>query len=148
MELNAQFLAIIGRRMPALYDLIPRGPLSRFSEVMLNPQPLPPQALGAALAGEFLHAAWHANLYGQDPGPLFAELDDWCPTFPRRLKLPPWWPPIPEPEPEPEWFINFHVGFAARLAVVAAEGTQLSESLNKVIDRSLSAIEAAAKNQF
>ena len=67
------------------------------------------------------------------------------PTRPKKLKLPPWWPPVPEPEPHPEWLIDFHLGFAARLAVISAEfeGTRLGESLNKAIDRSMETIDSA-----
>ncbi|HEX9940643.1 MAG TPA: hypothetical protein VGG03_01405 [Thermoanaerobaculia bacterium] len=83
MSINRRLLAIIGRRLPAIYDVIPRGPLarfSRFSEVALNPQPLPPHELGAAIAAEFVHTAWLADRFGLDLGRAFEDLDDWCPT--------------------------------------------------------------------
>jgi hypothetical protein len=150
MAIDRRLLAIIGRRIPAIYDVIPRGPLShlsrvRFSEVALNPQPLPPHELGAAIAGEFVHTAWLADRLGLDLGLAFNDLDDWCPTAPKKLKLPPWWPPIPEPDPHPEWLIDLHLGFAARLAVVSVdvEGTRLGEALNKAIERSVAAIDSA-----
>jgi hypothetical protein len=145
MAIHRRLLAIIGRRLPAIYDVIPRGPLSRFSEASLNPQPLPPHELGAAVAAEFVRTAWLADRFGRDLGLAFSDLDDWCPTVPRRLKLPPWWPPIPEPEPRPDWFIDFHLGFAARLAVISGEfeGTRLGESFDKAIERSVASIESA-----
>ena len=149
MSIDRRLLAIIGRRLPAIYDVIPRGPLgrvSRFSEVALNPQPLPPHELGAGIAAEFVHAVWLADRFGLDPGRAFEDLDDWCPTRPKKLKLPPWWgPPVPEPEPHPEWLIDFHLGFAARLAVISEEfeGTRLGESLNKAIERSMESIDSA-----
>lgn len=147
MPIDRRLLAIIGRRLPAIYDVIPRGPLgrvSRLSEAALNPQPLPPHELGAAIAAEFVHTAWLADRFGFDLGRAFDDLDDWCPTRPKKLKLPPWWPPVPEPEPHPEWLIDFHLGFAARLAVilVEVEGTRLGESLNKALDRSLESIDS------
>ena len=148
MVIDRRLLVILGQRHPAIYDIIPRGPLSRFAEVALNPlnpQPLPPHELGSAIAAEFVHTAWHADRFGVDLGPVFDDLDDWCPTRPKWPKLPPWWwPPIPEPDPPPEWFIDFHLGFAARLAVVSAEfeGTGLGESFDKAIERSLDAIES------
>jgi hypothetical protein len=144
MSIDRRLLAILGRRLPAIYDIIPRGPLSRFSEVALNPQPLPPHELGAAIAAEFVNTAWHADRFGVDLGPVFDDLDDWCPTRPKTPKLPPWWWRIPLPDPPPEWFIDFHLGFAARLAAVSVEfeGTRLGESLDKAIGRSLDAIES------
>jgi hypothetical protein len=145
--LNPRLLAILGRRSPALYDIIPRGPLSRFSSVMLNPQPLPPHEWGAALASEVIHDAFLADRLGLDMERVFTDLDDWCPTVPKRLKLPPWWPPLPEPDPQPDWFIDFHLGFASRLAAVSQEGTRMSESLGRIIQRSVSAIESALTNQ-
>lgn len=146
MTINRHLLAIIGRRLPAIYDIIPHGPQSRLSRIALNPQPLPPHEMGAAIAAEFAHTAWLAGRFGLDVGVVFEDLDDWCPTVPKRLKLPPWWPPIPEPEPHPEWFIDFHLGFAAQLAAVAigAEGTRIGETFDKAIERSVAAIEAAS----
>jgi hypothetical protein len=149
MTINRKLLAIIGRRLPAIYDVIPRGPISHFSqgklsEAGLNPQPLPPHELGAAIAAEFVHAAWLADRFGFDLGIVLKDLDDWCPTIPKMPKLP-WWPPIPEPEPHPEWFLDFHLGFAARLASVSVEfeSSRLRESIDKAIERSIASIESA-----
>jgi hypothetical protein len=144
LTLNAQLLAIIGRRNPAIYDVVfPRGPLGRLAAVALNPQPIPPHELGGALAGEFVRMAWLAERGGMDTKTVLAELDDWCPTHPRPLKLPPWWR-IPDPSPDPEWFLDFQLGFAAQLASVANASPQLRKSLDRAIDRSISAIEAAS----
>jgi hypothetical protein len=150
--IDRRLLAIIGRRIPAIYDVIPRGPQqrfgqNRFSEVALNPQPLPPappEELGAAIAAEVIHIAWLANRLGLAGGIAFADLDDGCPTVPKKPKLPPWWPPVPEPDPHPKWFINFHLGFVARLAVASVEfeGAPLGESLDKAIDRSVASIKS------
>ena len=143
MQLSKKLLAIIGKRIPAIYDVIPHGPQWRLAQVALNPQPLPPHELGAAIADEFVRYAWGAERGGLDMKALLSDLDDWCPTRPKLPKLPPWWPPIPEPEPHPEWFVDYHLGFAARLSVIAAgsAGTRLDKTLNQVIDRSLAAIE-------
>jgi hypothetical protein len=144
MQLNKKLLAIIGKRIPAIYDVIPHGPQWRLAQIALNPQPLPPHELGAAIANEFVRYAWGAERGGLDMKALLSDLDDWCPTRPKLPKLPPWWPPIPEPEPHPDWFVDYHLGFAARLSVIAAEsaGTRLDKTLNQAIDRSLAAIEA------
>ena len=143
MQLSKRLLAIIGKRIPAIYDVIPHGPQWRLAQIALNPQPLPPHELGAAIADEFVRYAWGAERGGLDMKALLSDLDDWCPTRPKLPKLPPWWPPIPEPEPHPEWFVDYHLGFAARLSVIAAgsAGTRLDKTLNQVIDRSLAAIE-------
>jgi hypothetical protein len=144
MQLSKKLLAIIGKRIPAFYDVIPRGPQGRLAQIALNPQPLPPHELGAAIADEFVRSAWSAERGGLDSKALMSDLDDWCPTRPKILKLPPWWPPIPEPEPHPEWFVDYHLGFAARLSVVAtgSAGTRLDKTLNQAIDRSLAAMES------
>lgn len=144
MSIDRRLLAIIGKRLPAIYDIIPHGPQRRFAEVALNPQPLPPHELGASIASEIIHTAWLTDRFGQDLGLAFDDLDDWCPTVPKRPKLPPWWPPIPEPDPPPDWFIDFHLGFAARLAAASAdfEDTRLGEFFNKAIERSLEAIDS------
>lgn len=118
MAMSCCLLALIGRRYPAVYDVIPHGPLlgpvwgSWGSEVALNPQPLPPRELGAAMAVEFMRTAWFADRFGFNQGTVLNELEDWCPTVPRRPKLPPWWPPVPEPDPPPDWLLDFHLGFA------------------------------------
>lgn len=152
LTLDSRLLAIIGRRFPAIHDaVIPRfGPqpepwvFGGLSRVALNPQPLPPHELGAAVAAEFIRLAWLADRFGLDPARIQADLDDWCPTHPRWPKLPLWWPPFPEPEPHPNWHIDFHLGFAARLAAVAQDSGRLGKLLDQAIDRSLSAIESAA----
>jgi hypothetical protein len=151
MSIDRRLLAIIGRRFPAIYDVrFPRGPLSvagqsRLSEVALNPQPLPPHEIGAAVASEFIRLAWLSEKFGQDPGLALSELDDWCPTVPKRPRFPTWWPPIPEPDPEPDWFVDFHLGFATRLAVASGEveSSRLSESIDRALERSVSSIEMA-----
>lgn len=143
--MNRRLLALIGRRFPAVYDVIPRGPQGLLSRVALNPQPLPPHELGAALANEFVHAAWTAERLGLDPALAMQDLDDWCPTRPRKLKLPPWWPPPPDPDPHPDWFAAFHLGFAARLAVATdgLTGTKMAAVLDQALERSVSALEGA-----
>jgi hypothetical protein len=146
MSINRRLLSIIGRRLPAIYDVIPRGP-QKILSVSHRPPPQPYSEfleLGAGIAAEFIHAAWIADRFGLDQGILFDDLDDWCPTKPKKLKLPPWWPPIPEPEPHPDWFADFHLGFAARLAVASVEfeGTRLGESFDKAIERSIASIES------
>ena len=149
MPIDRRLLAILGRRIPAIYDVIPRGALGQLARVALNPQPLPPHELGAAVAAEFVHTAWLGERFGGDPGLALRDLEDWCPTRPKPPKLPLWWPPIPIPDPRPDWFVDFHLGFAARLAGAAAglEGGRLVELFDKAIERSVATIETATGEQ-
>jgi hypothetical protein len=57
--------------------------------------------------------------------------------------VPPGWP-NPEPHPHPPWFADFHLAFAARLAVALEEvaGTELESTFTEAINRSVKAIEA------
>lgn len=122
MTISRQLLEIMGRRYPAIYDfVIPRGPISRFSEVALNPHLLPPDELGAAIAIEFIYTGWLTERFGLEIDRLSDDLENWCPTPPALPQLPPWRPPLPEPDPELEWSIAFHLGFAARLAERSAQ---------------------------
>jgi hypothetical protein len=147
ITINRRILEIIGARFPAVHDLVPYGPLgfqvsSGFSE--LNPQPLPPHELGAAIAAEFTRTAWQAERFGLDQSVAFQDLDDICPTYPKIPKLPPWWGSFPEPDPGPDWHADFHLGFATRLAWAAGQTDSpvLRGSFDKAIERSLAAIES------
>jgi hypothetical protein len=149
MHINRKLLAIIGRRIPAIYDVIPRGPQgatlgSHYSAVALNPQPLPPHELGAKVASELVRMAWLADRFGIERSDVLKELDDWCPTQPKKLKLPPGSGPIPEPEPHPDWFTDYQIGFVTRASMASAEfdGTRLGEYLGKAIDRTVAAMES------
>jgi len=164
MEINHRLLSLIGRRFPAIFDLTPHGPEagllgSRSSWAALNPQPLPPlppAELGATVAGDFIQVSWLTQRLGVAWKSATADLDDWCPTVPKKPKLPPGWPPLqgdlasvppgwpnPEPHPHKPWFVDFHVGFAARLAVAlpSVAGTPLESAFLEAIDRSIRAIE-------
>ncbi|AMV35848.1 hypothetical protein [Planctomyces sp. SH-PL62] len=145
LSIDGRLLAIIGRRTPAIYDIIPQGPLSYFSRVALNPQPLPPHELGAAIASEFIRIVWLSERFGQDLSVALRDLEDWCPTPPRPPKFPPWWPPIPIPDPHPDWLTDYYLGFATRLAAATAgaDGLRLGETLAQALDRSVAAVETA-----
>ncbi|MCE4556033.1 hypothetical protein [Pelomonas cellulosilytica] len=146
MNLDQRLLAIIGRRLPAIYDVIPRGPQGlaglheRVNAAALNPQPLPPEALGAALAQEFAHTAWTADRLGLAWKNVAQDLDDWCPTRPHKIKFPIHWPPIPEPDPQPNWLAGLHLGFAAKLSAISADNPSLAATLDRAINRSIDAI--------
>jgi hypothetical protein len=147
MKLSKELLAIIGRTNPAIYDVVfPHGPLGRFGAVALNPQPLPPRAFGAAMAVEFARNVAMSERFGLPSKALFDELDDWCPTKPRKIKLPKGWPwPPPEPEPGPDWLVGLHLGFASQLAVLGASFSknEAGKMIDAALDRSVAAMDAA-----
>lgn len=151
MTSEQRLLSLIGRRLPAIFDVIPRGPQrlhglhDHLSEVALNPQPLPPEQLGAALALEFAHMAWTAERLGLNWKAQAQDLDDWCPTVPRKLKLPAWWPPVPQPEPHPDWLAELHLGFAAKLSAISADhpGGAFAATLDRAVSRSVDALSHA-----
>ena len=108
MAKATQLLSVLGRINPAIFDYIfPHGPVgphgfsSRFSEVALNPQPLPPepppdrlQRVSALVAHNIAFAAIAAEAAGQDGGVrmISSAIDDWCGNGR---------PPIPIPWPGP-----------------------------------------------
>ena len=144
MVINRKLLSIIGKKFPAIYDVNPpHGPLVHGSWAALNPQPLPPLQIGAAMAIECLRFVWIGERTGLDAAGALRSLEDWCPTYPRRPKLPPWWPPVPEPEPGPDWFAEYYLGFAARVAAVSGEqfSGRLREFLDKAVEHSLESLE-------
>jgi len=150
MTSEQRLLALIGRRLPAIFDVIPRGPQGlslqdRVSAVALNPQPLPPgppELVGAALAQEFAHMAFVSDRLGLAWKSMSQDLDDWCPTQPRKIKFPIHWPPLPEPDPHPNWFAELHLGFAAKLSAISADyaGTPLAATLDRAVNRSIDAL--------
>lgn len=141
MALDRYTLALIGRRLPAVFDVIPRDPFA----VALNPQPVPPREIGAALASEYLRMLSLQERLGIDPARANGDLDDWCPTPPRLPRFPLWWPPLPIPDPQPDWTSDLHLGFAARLAATPLTGSALSKHVDAAIERSVRIIEAAAR---
>ena len=107
MAKTTQMLSVLTRINPAIFDYIfPHGPVlahafaSRFSEVALNPQPLPPgpperlQMVSALVARNIAFAAIAAEAAGQDGGVrmINSAIDDWCGNGR---------PPIPIPWPGP-----------------------------------------------
>lgn len=149
MALTTSALTLIGRRHPAIFDLLgnPYGPFtgSRGAEVFLNPQPLPPGPpdgmrtgfhAGAALV-QLAFTAHHLHV-GFD-----IDVDDWCPTPPRRPKLPPW--PGPRPRPwrfevvDESWGVDYVLGLAGSLEVSASvwEGFAGADVLGGVHGRAL-----------
>jgi hypothetical protein len=107
--INSGLLGLVGRRFPAIFDLIGGG-LSPADLVALNPQPLPPRerfiaALGEALvarAEQLAEVASAMSDRGEERGIIIVSgyvgrlVDDWCGTGYR--------PRWPFPGPPPWWF--------------------------------------------
>ncbi|AMY12116.1 hypothetical protein LuPra_05388 [Luteitalea pratensis] len=146
MAINKKLLSIIGKKFPSIYDVNPpHGPFGRVSWVALNPQPLPPMGIGAAMATDLLHHAWVGERTGLDPAGALRFLEDLCPPYPRRPKLPPVWPPVPDPDPGPDWYAEYYLGFAARLAAVPGDqmAGRMREFFDKALDQSIASLEKA-----
>ncbi len=134
-------LALIIALNPKAADVIPRGPqlvADRISEVALNPQPLPPVAIGARLMQEVVRAGIAGGF-----GKQFAEdIDDWCGTgWPHRW---PW--PQPEPDPHPWRVAQIQLGGMLALADIAAHYD--NAKVVATLDRAIEQLGNAAAGQF
>jgi hypothetical protein len=116
-------LARMGRINPAIFDVIPRGPLGAFralsagEAVELNPQPIPPgvelQFAAARVANEIALAAVAAEAAGNDEAAeriVAQAMDDWCgtPSGHRPIPWPGPWPfpwHLDDPDPHP-WLVD------------------------------------------
>ncbi|HMM96305.1 hypothetical protein [Phycicoccus sp.] len=108
MELNDSdlFLRFIALRNPYVWEVVGGGPLGRLGQVALNPQPLPPHEIGAALVAVLAErAAVHGSFS------RFAEdIEDWCGTG---------WPHhIPKPKGEGPDPLPWRVFLGAAVAAV------------------------------
>lgn len=113
MALDDQLLAYLGARQQV--EL--RGRPERRRE-KLNPQPIPPEELGAQVAVEILRLGWYARHLGVEPRPLSSWDEDIdCPVGVKVPVLPPGVFPPPDPEPGPDWYRAYLVGLAGGLAV-------------------------------
>ncbi len=169
MSLDHRLLALIGRRFPAIYDVIPRAGqrvltgehissgLERvalnpqpippgFELVALNPQPLPPRALGTLMGAELLKLGWMAGKVGAEVSPIADWEDDPCPSWPHVPHLPPHVGP-PPPDPGPDWLVDYHLGLASTLAA-AEDKVRDSRLVSDALERSVAALsEGLAQRQ-
>jgi hypothetical protein len=151
MALHKSAIALIGRTHPEIFDLFgnPYGPYAndRLSKVGLNPQPLPPRevpvgvAVGYLAGVELIKLAFTASKLrvGFD-----IDIDDWCPTPPRRPKVPPIpWPPIPwgraDHDEGETWSVDYPTGLALALEMSQHvwEGLHAADALNGVLEQAL-----------
>lgn len=153
MSLDRRILALIGHRIPAIYDVLPRyGLLEGLSsqpippkageQLSLNPQPLPPLELGALVAREILNLSWVSAHLRTDVVPIADWEDDPCPRWPKVPKLPPHFPPIPDPEPGPDWLREYHLGMASTLAA-GLQGRREAPLVVEALELSMQSLDAA-----
>lgn len=130
MTLSMQAISIIGRFHPEIFDILgtPTATVgrfrSRFDEVALNPQPLPPGeafTTGVRVAAELVRLASTAQ---QLRASFEVDVDDWCGT-PPHIPIP--WPHTPvtvDPDPHP-WLL-YNLGLALGLEFSAYVWSDLS----------------------
>jgi hypothetical protein len=88
------FLRFLALRNPYIWEVVGGGPLGRLGQVALNPQPLPPQEIGAALVSVLAERAAVGGSFSR-----FAEdIDNWCGTgWPHHIPQPKGGGPDPLP---------------------------------------------------
>lgn len=88
------FLRFLALRNPYIWEVVGGGPMGRFGQVALNPQPLPPREVGAALVSVLAERAAVGGSFSK-----FAEdIDNWCGTgWPHHIPQPKGGEPDPSP---------------------------------------------------
>jgi hypothetical protein len=153
MALTKAAIYLIGRIHPEIFDILgnPYGPYGHVGGLQvgpvqvhtahaahaatsaaaeLNPQPLPPLAVGFQAGQDLFRLARTATQLRVAFDP---DLDDWCPTPPRP---PGGWGPWPfGPQPEP-WLAEYNLGVALFLEASqsAWEQTDAARTLEKAHD--------------
>jgi hypothetical protein len=138
---NKMLLAMIGKRIPAVFDVIPQHGLVRG-----KPDPVPWIAVGADLARLALQSAIAAKRAGGNMHVAMDILEEWCPTG-KTPNLP--WGLLkdyfhgePPPRPEEINIQDLNLGLALGLAAASAKLHDMSviDVANQGIERSLSAL--------
>ncbi len=149
MALTKAAIYLIGRIHPEIFDILgnPHGPYGGLqvglpahvahthAAAELNPQPLPPLAVGFQAGQDLFRLARTATQLRLAFDP---DLDDWCPTPPRP---PGGWGPWPSgPHPDP-WLADYNLGVALFLEASqsAWEQTDAAGSLERAHDIALEA---------
>lgn len=138
---NKMLLALIGRRIPAIFDVIPRRDWAKS-----EPQPIPWIVVGAELGRLALQSAHAAQRAGGKPQVALDYLDDWCPVG--KTAHIPWWllkdyyHGDPPPRPEEINMQDLHLGVVMGLTTAATklQDKALLEVVNQGIERSLGAM--------
>jgi len=152
MALTKAAIYLIGRIHPEIFDILgnPHGPYGHVGGLQvavqahaahaahaaaeLNPQPLPPLAVGFQAGQDLFRLARTAT---QLRIAFDVDLDDWCPTPPRP---PGGWGPWPR-DPSPEWLAEYNLGLAlfVEASQSAWEQTAAADALEKAHDVALGA---------
>ena len=141
---NKMLLAVIGRRIPALLDVIPRHDWAGG-----EPRPIPWIAVGAELGRLALQSARAAQRAGGKTQLALDYLDEWCLTG-KMANIP--WALLkdyahgdPPPRPEEINIQDLHLGVAIGLATAAnkLQDKGLLEVVDQGVERSLDAIRQA-----
>lgn len=109
-------LSFIARRYPYVWELIGGGPGGPHERVELNPQPLPPKAIGALVVSILVERA----MFRDDFSRLEEEIDNYCGNGRWRTLILIPKPPVPDPEPDP-WPIMLGAALTAAEMCHAAE---------------------------
>ena len=88
------FLRFLALRNPYIWEVVGGGPLGRFGQVALNPQPLPPGEIGAALVSVLAERAAGGGSFSK----FVEDIDNWCGTgWPHHIPQPKGGGPVPSP---------------------------------------------------
>lgn len=100
------FLRFLAARNAYIWEVIGGGPLGHngaLEKVALNPQPLPPAEIGAALVSVLAERAAVAGSYAR----FVEDVDDWCGTgWPHHI-------PVPKPHGPSPWELFLGAAVAA-----------------------------------
>jgi hypothetical protein len=134
---NRDIMAMVGRQLATSHKKQLRAFEARAPLNGLNPQPLPPIAIGMALANEILNDATNVQQSGSDVSKFEAEVLRICGNEVRDPLIPLFWifPPV-DPPPRPNWLAEFYLGLASGLAVGSSkfESSDLNSTIENVID--------------
>lgn len=113
------FLRFLALRNPYIWEVVGGGPLGRFGHVALNPQPLPPREIGAALVSVLAERAAVGGSFAK-----FAEdIDNWCGTgWPHHIPQPKGGGPDPLP-----WQVFLGAAVAAIELAHGLDGTDAEQ---------------------
>lgn len=125
------FLRFLAARNAYIWEVIgggPLGPNGGLEKVALNPQPLPPAEIGAALVSVLAERAAVAGSYAR----FVEDVDDWCGTgWPHHI-------PVPKPHGPSPWELFLGAAVATAELAHRLEGTdakQVGDAARQLFDQ-------------